>query len=284
MVDSYVEGTRFGLLTVRAQQNEVDVFEDTMKLILPIINTYPSFIYTVEDDNTPNRHIHCFLQNPSKAKEVDSSKLFQKFNKVKKDLSKYIKLKQTKEKPFWDQKLIGDSPEDFFKVLGYIQKDTLVSRRRVKNITSEVLRQGSDFYATTAKISKSCNKNDWTAVKPQNAHSLISHFSEKHNIDVIDTELIPAMVADKHGFNQITSPQLKLTLTELKYQKYRNDTLKEEILAHAGDYRKQNEFDERESQRDYLCQVLLERLPFSERENLPKAALGVIELLYEQYG
>ena len=187
MIDAYDENNRFGLLTIRAQQNEIDVFEDTLKLILPILFTYPSFIYTIEDDNTPNRHIHIFLQNDSKAKELDCSKVFQKFNKVKKNLKGYIKLKQTQEKPFWDERMIQKSPDDFFKVIGYIQKDTLCSRRRVKNITSEVLTQGVNFYASTLKIDSSCTKNDWTAIKPQNAHSLIEHYCSTENVDVNDT-------------------------------------------------------------------------------------------------
>lgn len=280
MIEKYDPLIRFGLLTIRAQQNEVDVFEDTLNLILPIVQTYPSYIYTVEDDNTPNRHIHILLQNPSKAKEVDSSKVFQKFAKVKKQLIKHIKLAQTQEKPFWDSRMVANTPEDFFKVLGYIQKDTNVTRRRTKNICSEVLIQGMNFYATTTKIDKSCTKNDWTAIKPQNAHALITHFSEKQNIDVTETELIPAMVADKHTFVQITSQQLKLTLTELKHQKYPNDETEQEILAHAQDFRKSHDRDQRESERDYLCEILLKRLSFSERENLPKPALEIIDKYY----
>jgi len=223
MIDAYDENNRFGLLTIRAQQNEVDVFEDTLKLILPILFTYPAFIYTIEDDNTPNRHIHIFLQNCSKAKSLDASKLFQKFDKVKTKLRAYIKLKQTQEKPFWDERLIPNTPEKFFEKIGYIQKDILVSRRRVKNITSEVLTQGVNFYASTLKIDSSCTKNDWTAIKPQNAHSLIEHYCSTENVDVNDTLLIPKMVQCKHTFNQITPQQLKLSLSELKYQKDQTD-------------------------------------------------------------
>lgn len=277
MIDKYDPLIRFGLLTIRAQQNEIDLFEDTLNLILPILQTYPSYIYTVEDDNTPNRHIHIFLQNPSKAKEVDSSKVFQKFQKIKKNLMKYIKLQQTQEQPFWDSRLVQNTPEDFFKVLGYIQKDTNCTRRRVKNICSEVLIQGMNFYATTTKIDKSCTKNDWTAIKPQNAHSLITHFSEKHNIDVTETELIPAMVADKHTFVQITSPQLKLTLTELKYQKSQNDNEKMEILAHAQDYRQQEDRDQEYAKMKYVAQQLLKQLNFDQLEKLPKVAQEIID-------
>lgn len=246
MIDGFDPDIRFGLLTIRAQQNEVDVFEDTLKLVLPILFTYPSFIYTIECDNTPNRHLHAIVQNPSKAKEINCSKVFQKFEKVKKSLNKYITLQQTQENAFWDVKLIKNGkidpqtkkftpdPYDFFYTLGYIQKDTLCSRRRVKNITSEILLQGIDFYATHMKIDKSCKKNDWTSIKPQNAYSLITHFCETNNIDVNNPELLYHMNGSKYGFNQITSKQLKLTIAELKLNKNRNDDeSKDELLAHG---------------------------------------------------
>lgn len=231
MIDAYDENNRFGLLTIRAQQNEVVVFEDTLKLILPILFTYPSFIYTIEDDNTPNRHIHIFLQNDSKAKELDCSKVFQKFNKVKNNLKGYIKLKQTQEKPFWDERMVKNGqidkytkefipdPHDFFYTIGYIQKDTLCSRRRVKNITSEVLTQGVNYYATHMKIDKSCKKTDWTSIKPQNIYSMVPYLCEKHDIDLNDSLICAKLNKFQVGFNQITPQQLKLSLSELRLNK-----------------------------------------------------------------
>lgn len=244
MIDKYTSGIRFGLLTIRAQQNEIDVFEDALNLVLPILLQFNSFIYTVEMDNTPNRHIHIFLENPSKAKEPDCSKVFQKFKKVKTQLSKYIKLKQTEDRRFWDEKLVKDTPEDFYKTLGYIQKDTLCSRRRVKNITSECLIHGSEFYASTLKIDKSCNKNDWTSLKPQNAHSLIEHFCKENDYDVSDPTIKLKLTEHQYALSTITPQQLKITLSQLKYKKDKKDVESAEHILGYGDADALAEFNE----------------------------------------
>jgi hypothetical protein len=244
MIEKYTSGIRFGLLTIRAQQNEIDVFEDALNLVLPILFQYNSFIYTVEMDNTPNRHIHIFLENPSKAKEPDGSKVFQKFKKVKQQLKKYINLKQTEEKRFWDEKLIKDTPEDFYKVLGYIQKDTLCSRRRVKNITSECLIHASEYYASISKIEKSCNKNDWTSLKPQNCHSLIEHFCKEHGYDVSDPTIKLKLTEHQYALSTISPQQLKIALSQLIYKKNQNDMENAENILQYGNDDALSEFND----------------------------------------
>lgn len=235
MIEKYIPGTRFGLLTIRAQQNEIGVFEDALNLVLPILFQFNSFIYTVELDNTPNRHIHIFLENPSKAKEPDCSKVFQKFKKVKAQLKQYINLKQTETARFWDERLVKDTPEDFYKTLGYIQKDTLCSRRRVKNITSECLIHGIEFYASTLKIDKSCSKNDWIAIKPQNAHSLIEHFCKEQNYDVSDPTIKLKLTEHQYGLATITPKQLNIALSQLKYKQTKSLDSAEQIMNYGSD-------------------------------------------------
>ena len=259
MIEKYVPGVRFGLLTIRAQQNEIDVFEDALKLVLPILFQFNSFIYTVEDDNTPNRHIHIFLENPSKAKDIDCTKVFQKFKKVKAQLKQYINLKQTEDKRFWDERLVKDTPEDFYEILGYIQKDTLCSRRRVKNITSECLIHGIEFRASILKIEQSCNKNDWTSLKPQNVHSLIEHFCKEHNYDVNDPTLKLKLTEHQYAFSTITPKQLNIALSQLKYKKDKKDVKSAENIMNYGDDEVLAEYNENIKKEYYEFQMKMEQ-------------------------
>lgn len=214
--------TRWGFITFRAHVSEPQLFEDFINIFLPILNTFNTYAYSIEEDNSPNRHIHSIFNLTSSMK--DRSKIDQKFNnKYMKDFKKSLGIKQTQWTAAYDSKMVENSLEDFLKVLGYCIKDDNVTRRRVKNIPINFLTQGIKFHVSTARIENSVVKNDWKAIKPQNIHIFLEDFCEKNNIDVSDTELVPKMVKSKHTFNQITSKQLKLSIAELKYQKMENE-------------------------------------------------------------
>lgn len=229
---------RWGFITFRAHVSEPQLFEDFINIFLPILTTFTHYVYSIEEDNTPNRHIHTLFNLTSAMK--DRSKIDQKFNnKFMKEFKKSLGMKQTEWVAAYDSKMIENTKEDFLKVLGYCIKDDNVTRRRVKNIPTTFLTQGIKFHLTTARIEGSAAKNDWKAIKPQNIHIFLEQFCEKNNIDVTDTQLVPMMVKDKHTFNQITSKQLKLSIAELKYQKINDEEQSFEDLItiqnHAND-------------------------------------------------
>lgn len=214
--------SRWGFITFRAHVSEPQLFEDYLNLFLPILTTFNHYAYSIEEDNTPNRHIHAIFNLTSAMK--DKSKIDQKFtNKYVKEFKKSLGIKQTDWTHAYDSKLVENTKEDFLKILGYCIKDDNVTRRRVKNIPTNFLTQGIKFHVSTARIESCRHKNDWKAIKPQNIHVFLEDFCEKNNIDVNDTGLIPMMVKSKHTFNQITSKQLKLSIAELKYQKNDNE-------------------------------------------------------------
>lgn len=214
--------SRWGFITFRAHVSEPQLFEDFINIFLPILNNFEQYAYSIEEDNTPNRHIHAILSLNSSIK--DKSKLDQKFNnKFMKDFKKSLGIRQTDWAHAYDSKYLPHTSEDVLKVLGYVLKDDKVTRRRVKNISTNLITQGIKFHVSTARIDNSRVKNDWKAIKPQNIHVFLEDFMTKNNIDVNDTELVPLMVKSKYTFNQITSKQLKLSIAELKYQIINND-------------------------------------------------------------
>jgi len=219
--DEDLLSSRWGFITFRAHVSEPQLFEDYLNIFLPILNNFDSYAYTVEEDDTPNRHIHCLLSLNNSIK--DKSKLDQKFNnKFMKDFKKSLGIKQTAWEHAYDSKYLPNTKEDILKVLGYVLKEDDVTRRRVKNISTNLMTQGIKFHVSTARIETSRVKNDWKAIKPQNIHVFLEDFIDKHDIDVNDTGLVPLMVKSKYTFNQITSKQLKLSIAELKYQKEKN--------------------------------------------------------------
>ena len=143
--------SRWGFITFRAHICETQVFEDFINIFLPILNNFEQYAYSIEEDNTPNRHIHAILSLNSSIK--DKSKLDQKFNnKFMKDFKKSLGIKQTDWAHAYDSKYLPHTSEDVLKVLGYVLKDDNVTRRRVKNISNNFLTQGIKFHLSTATI------------------------------------------------------------------------------------------------------------------------------------
>jgi len=135
---------RFGFVTFRAHESEPQVFEDFLTMFLPIIHTTTFYAYTIEEDNTPARHIHCFfcLKNT----ERDKGHIDQKFNKkLMREFKNSIKLKQTQWQHAYDSKLVGNTYEDVMKTLGYTMKSDGFAqpphnwRKSVKGISKPVL-------------------------------------------------------------------------------------------------------------------------------------------------
>lgn len=215
-MDPFNLSMRFGFITFRAHESEPQVFEDFLTIFLPILHTTNFYAYTIEEDNTPDKHIHAFFALNSK--QIDKSKIDQKFNtKLMKEFKNSIKLKQTQWQHAYDSKLVGNTYEDVMKTLGYTMKQIDTDRRRsVQNISDEVLTQALDFYRSTARIKNSCLKNDWKQINAKNFHILCEHFAKQNNMTVHDYELIAKMTHARHTFN-IPDKMLKKHLAELKF-------------------------------------------------------------------
>lgn len=230
--------TRWGFITFRAHVSEPQLFEDYLNIFLPILNNFEKYAYSIEEDDTPNRHIHVILSLNSSIK--DKSKLDQKFNnKFMKDFKKSLGIKQTAWEHAYDSKYLPDTQEDVLKVLGYVLKEDNCPRRRVKNISTNLITQGIKFHVSTARIENSSVKNDWKIINSKNFHIMLEHYAQKNNMTVHDWDLIPRMTHDRHTF-QISARDLKKYESELKFANSEYDE-KSEHLDEILNFRENNE-------------------------------------------
>lgn len=228
--------SRWGFITFRAHVSEPQLFEDFINIFLPILNNFEKYAYSIEEDNTPNRHIHAIFTSISLK---DKSKIDQKFNtKFMKDFKKSLGIKQTDWQHAYDSKFLPDTLEDVMKVLGYVLKDDNVTRRRVKNITANQMTQGIKFHVSTARIEKSIVKNDWKIINSKNFHIMCEDYAKKNNMTVHDWDLIPKMTHSRHTF-QISARDLKKYECELKFANSEYDE-KSEHLDEILNFREDN--------------------------------------------
>lgn len=217
--------TKFAFLTFRAHCSEPQAFEDFLTIILPLISLKSeTYRWTIEKDNTPDKHIHIFFSHDKK----DKSKIEQMImTKIMKEFKS--SLNETQWKYAFDLKLVENTQDDKMKCLGYVSKD-INTRNETKNISQEIMTQSCDFYFAHRRI-KNATSNDWIAINTKNIHNKIESFCKKESIDVNDPGLIPLMVSSKHTFCQISLQQRKMALTELKYQQGNKSVINTQILT-----------------------------------------------------
>jgi len=225
----------FYLFTFRPQITEQDLFENFLTIFIPEIKRLTKYSYSIEEDNTLQKHIHVVAE--SKAKDLSAFK--QIFNKkIFKDFKSTLKTKQTNEHGFDDQKI---REEDFLKVLGYVNKETQCLRREY-NFTNEEILQAVDYYYTSKHIDKSKHiSNDWTILTTKNIHVIIEDYVKKHNIDyndyLVEQTIKIAMIRDKYSFASISKKQLSTVFNELIIANNPTDThchhLADERIIHT---------------------------------------------------
>ena len=253
-------------LTFRAMTSEPHIFENFINIFLPIVTTkFPTHIYSVEKDDSPDRHLHLFFLH----NEKDTQKLKQKlYPKAVRDFFKSLDGNQTK---FPQCFLVGrreSDPEDVkfgftmtledkMKALAYCCKD--ICRRQVcNNISQEVMTQSCKFYYATEK-SKPPTEKGWTIINGRNFHVKLEQFARENSMSVHDYELIPKMTHQHHSF-QMSAREQKKDYSELKFAHKKYNVINPEIEFIMG-------FDDIQPSEDHDLGVTVNHL----KEELSKA-------------
>jgi hypothetical protein len=215
----YLDKNKFCFITYRAHISEPQVFEDFINTLIPYISLkFPNYIYSIEKDDTCDRHIHLLLQHDEK----DKQKLKQKIEaKYFKDFKKSIQDKQTDltcaikygKGPDGEDFGFTMMIEDKMKCIGYIFKD-ITRRNKNGGLSQSLITQCCDFYFSNRRI-KNTTDNDWKQLTTKNIHIKIEEYCKTTGQDVMSPLLQFNMVKDKHTFIQLSNKQRKMAIAEL---------------------------------------------------------------------
>jgi len=229
---SDIDKANFTFITFRAHVSEPQVFEDFINIFLPYISLkFPFYIYSIEDDDTPSRHIHLLLQHDQK----DKQKLKQKIEaKYFKDFLKSLKSKETAlahalkygKGPDGEDFGFTMKIEDKMKCIGYIYKD-ITRRNRTEGISQDCITQCCDFYYANRRI-KNSSDNDWKIITSKNFHIKLEQYATENDKTVHDYDLVARMTHDKHSF-QISAKDQEKYICELRFANKEYDTKNEEF-------------------------------------------------------
>ncbi len=231
------------LFTFRPQVTEQDLFENFITILKPELDKLDKYAYSIEEDNTLQKHIHVIAEHPS---AKDNSAFKQMFNKkIFKDFKSSLRTKQTNDKGFDDRK-VTEAPEDFLKTLGYVLKESACIRRQTKGFTNEELLQAIEYYYTSKHIDKQSKINDdWTILTTKNAHILVEDYIIKNEIimsqqyDISSTIKI-RMIKDKYSFINLSNDKQRQLFNEILIahkdtsDKQRSEKISEETFPSYG--------------------------------------------------
>lgn len=185
------------LITLRCHPNDTQLFEDYIILIKNWLNEVKKYSYSIEWDDSINRHLHLIVQ----ADYRDADKLRRRLTtKEFKTIQININQSKTIIKTALRIDKVKELPQ---KALGYTQK-WHCRRRGHCGYTDQEIVDAVEFYYTTARLEKQQDvTQDWKHVTNKNFHAIVEDFVKKDE-DIEDfskSDLIKLkMVKSKHTF------------------------------------------------------------------------------------
>lgn len=236
-------------LTIRAHVADHKYFED---FILFFLQDFKPYCYSIEKDGTPDRHLHCLLQDFK-----DFSKIQQKFKKqwytnFKKVLnfhsnSKWIDTKVSLSScgtGFINYKSVPIDEVDM--TIGYIFKDN-ASRRDSSAIPEEKLLSCIKLYYTHEKLKakNTIQECEYKILSDRTAPAYILDFCKRTDTRLDDPNLCYLMAQSKLMLYNISDRKLTKMLRELRIgekQERDDDQETQQFLHNVGEH----EFNEDE--------------------------------------
>ena len=200
-------------LCFNPQVSESHLLEEYLILLKPFLERFDKYSYSVEKDNTINKHIHLIVYNEDPDPKSNFYKKFKTatfkpfFNKMKNLL--------TDEKVFLHCQKVKDTPEDLSKVLGYVNKEHAV-RRDKKGFTDQEILDSVEYYYTTEHLDKTIKKNNYTYLTTKNAHVMIEEFCEENNLPIDYPNIKLRMTQQKYSFCNIPPKTISRIFKELR--------------------------------------------------------------------
>jgi len=219
-------------LTFRAHPSEPQVFEDFLILLFKDIQKKSRYAWSIEWDQTPQRHIHVLLCD---VRDIDKIKTMLN-NKPYKQFKEYLKDKNTVWLPDDDNKgffnCITCDDKDITKstlyYLGYVNKHNN-PRRDQKLFTQQEITDAVKEYHSVQRIShKEIKNNDIKLITTKNIYSNIISFveNEDNDTDYDDRYLKYKTIKKGFGYAQVSDKIEEKVFQELrifKNKEWKND-------------------------------------------------------------
>jgi hypothetical protein len=217
---------RYVFFTFRPHPQDLTKFDDYLLFFINFCKEHESYAYTVEKEDTPARHVHALLGDPS---YKDMTKFRQKYNGKKRGLKQYEKMilagKQTNIHG-WDTRLIPDDHSELMKTLGYINKETSI--RSDTNFNDNQITEAIKAYHAHARldaIKPETQIDDWTIINSKNVMSHLQIFMKKYKDkydlhDYLSPLMLRALSKEHYSLTNISAKSLQVARRQLNIAYY----------------------------------------------------------------
>lgn len=223
----------FYFLTARAHVSETQIFEDYLKILLPFITTHENYHYSIEKDDTCDRHIHVLLEDKAKDMNAFQRKLDTKNFKV---FWEHIKDKLSVKDQLTFTKIV--KPDEVKETIGYIFKDVNSRQGSSKFTDKAYIQECVELYWTMKRLKEKKKDENYVDVKivtTKNFYSRVQEFCNKTLTRYDDDHLLYKMKKAGHGFINISRKQKQEGFRELRIIK-NQEKIDEEIQVKSEMY------------------------------------------------
>ncbi len=203
------------LITIRPSQNDHALLEDYLILFKSWLQKYKyvcRYSWSIEEDNTINRHLHCYLEHSEnkgsgKIKDQLKTTIFKTF------------IKSLPHTTIADIMINVINAEDTKYYLGYASKDH--TSRRESTVPDEEIISSLKYYYTTEKYKtralEKANSSNWKHITSRNFHTSVEDYLRKNsNLSLKESEvLILSMKTNFYTF-QLPARDIERFFKELK--------------------------------------------------------------------
>lgn len=224
-----LENSRFTLITYKPQVSYPSLTDDFLTIILPKLKQKSNFfLWSIEADETPDKHIHIFLK--LKDTEHKEGKIKQNYLNFKamKDFLDYAKKDCNCNHRQLTHPLLKNELENHMAKLGYCLKEN-PKRYGSVGISEQLMTECLKFYWSTEKC-KPSTEEDWDLITPKNVYTKLPHIFKTHNIDPYGHDFLYNCSIKDIGIANISPKQLKTAYCQLKIKQIYKDKEKTEIL------------------------------------------------------
>lgn len=192
-------------ITFRPHINDNVIFEEVLPHIISSLNKGLEYFYTVEKDETRDRHIHIYLETKER---IDNY-----FRAVKKILYEKFECTNTVIKVAWKCNKVNEE-HDKKMVLGYQQKEEEYKRRGT-NISNEYLEQCKVYYEENKPPEVQTSKYKLVDMNKNNIKSHILDFCHRMKKPP-NHKTLRKMLEEGYCSSNIPSNSLRRILLECK--------------------------------------------------------------------
>lgn len=198
-------------ITIKANVCDPEYFEQYFIILKVFLENYEKYSYSVEHDDTIDRHLHLIIETPDR----DWNSLFEKLKKKAfKSIIQNIP-PSTILKTFINGSKVKETQEDIYKVLGYVNK-WHCNRRAHKGWTEADILDAVEFYTTQAHHEKTQIKTDVKIVTTKNIYAMTSQFCKDTGTNVDDPLIRLKMTKSKYGFVNVSPNNISRAFKELR--------------------------------------------------------------------